>query len=342
MTEAGRLLHQTSVLNHLDGYFVPPTAFRVSGIEELEGEVFGPILHIATYESTDISRIVQSVNARGYGLTFGLHTRIEQRSENIAKKVNAGNIYVNRNQIGAVVGSQPFGGRGLSGTGPKAGGPYYVARMREFGRLDDDEPIGFDVARGDLGSLLELLATKQSAWIREPDRFNRLKAVLRERSDLVQHLEFANEYTPLFQELDGPTGESNQLYLGPKGVFICIESIEHVLHALLAGNAVLGVRVDDAIIGSLQESDLPVLSSDVLPDKNTLMFSEYLAGVSVGNCSTDLKRILRIEVAARPGAIIGFIMERNVPWQFCVEKSICTDTTAAGGNAKLLLESVAA
>ena len=342
MTDAGRLLHQTSVSNDLDGYFVPPTAFRVSGIEELEGEVFGPILHIATYESTDIPRIVQSVNARGYGLTFGLHTRLENRSETIARKVNAGNIYVNRNQIGAVVGSQPFGGRGLSGTGPKAGGPYYVARMREFGRFDDNKPIGFDDARGDLGSLLELLATKQSAWTNEPDRFNRLNAVLSERSDLVQYLEFASKHTPLFQELDGPTGESNQLYLGPKGVFICIESTEHVLHALLAGNAVLGVRVDDAIIGRLQESDLPVASSDVLPDKNTLMFSEYLAGVSVGNCSADLKRILRIEVAARPGAIIGFVMERNVPWQFYLEKSICTDTTAAGGNAKLLLESVAA
>ncbi len=342
MIEAGKLLHQTTVPKQSNGFFVLPAAFRVSGIEELDGEVFGPILHIATFESTEIPEIVKTVNARGYGLTFGLHTRIEQRSETISRNVNAGNVYVNRNQIGAIVGSQPFGGRGLSGTGPKAGGPYYVARMREFGRFDDGEPIGIDVARGDLGSLIEMLATKQSAWSRQPDRFNRLNEVSRERSDLVKHIEFANEHTPVFQELDGPTGESNQLYLSPKGVFICIGSIEHVLHALVAGNAVLGVRVDDAIFGKLRESDLPVASSDILPDKNTLMYSENLAGVSVGNCTEDLKRLLRIELAARPGAIVGFVTERNVPWQFCLEKSICTDTTAAGGNAKLLLESVTA
>ncbi len=342
MTEAGRLLHQTTIPNQLNGYFVPPTALRVSGIEELEGEVFGPILHIATFESTDISRIVQSVNTRGYGLTFGLHTRIEQRSETIARKVNAGNIYVNRNQIGAIVGSQPFGGRGLSGTGPKAGGPYFVARMRKFGSFNDEEPIGSDAARGDLGSTLQMLATRQSAWSGEPDRFSRLTAVLSKRPDLVQNMELANRHTPLFQELDGPTGERNQLCLGPKGVFICIESIEHVLHALLAGNAVLGVRVGDAVFGKLQDSDLPVASSDLLPDRDTLMFTENLAGVSVGNCTADLKRLLRIEIAARPGAIIGFVTERNVPWQFCLEKSICTDTTAAGGNAKLLFESVTA
>ncbi|MDE0310294.1 MAG: bifunctional proline dehydrogenase/L-glutamate gamma-semialdehyde dehydrogenase PutA [Acidiferrobacterales bacterium] len=339
MTDAGHLMHQTSIAKQSPGSFVPPTAFRVSGIEQLEDEVFGPILHIATFDSADIPMILQSVNARGYGLTFGLHTRIEERAETISTNVDAGNIYVNRNQIGAVVGSQPFGGRGLSGTGPKAGGPYYVSRMRDFGQSDNGGRIGCEADRSDLRALLEMVAMRQSGWISEPDRFDRLNSVLGNRSDLVRCIEFANRHTPPLQELDGPTGELNHLRLGPKGVFICIGSIEHVLHALLAGNAVLAVRIDDALLGKLLESDLPVVSSDVLPDKNTLTYSEHLAGVAVGNCCAELKRKLRIELAARLGPIIGLVTERNVPWQFCFEKSICTDITAGGGNARLLVES---
>ncbi len=92
-------------------------------------EIFGPVLHIATFRAAEIDAVIDAVNATGYGLTFGLHTRIDDRVQRIVERLRVGNTYVNRNQIGAVVGSQPFGGEGLSGTGPKAGGPHYLPRF---------------------------------------------------------------------------------------------------------------------------------------------------------------------------------------------------------------------
>lgn len=112
-----------------NGYFIGPHIFEVPSVTELEREVFGPILHIVRYQRRDIDRIIQDINNMGYGLTFGIHSRIENWAANIASKINAGNIYINRNMIGAVVGVQPFGGMGLSGTGPKAGGPHYLHRF---------------------------------------------------------------------------------------------------------------------------------------------------------------------------------------------------------------------
>ena len=111
------------------GTFVAPTLIRVNGIGDLKREVFGPILHIATFKSHQLDAVVDAINATGYGLTFGLQTRIDDRVQHVADRIHAGNIYVNRNQIGAIVGSQPFGGEGLSGTGPKAGGPNYLPRF---------------------------------------------------------------------------------------------------------------------------------------------------------------------------------------------------------------------
>ena len=123
----GRLLKQMRAPR--SGYFVAPVVIKVNGIADLEREVFGPVLHVATFQADEIEQIISDVNSSGYGLTFGLHTRIDDRVELITANLNVGNIYVNRNQIGAIVGSQPFGGEGMSGTGPKAGGPQYVPRF---------------------------------------------------------------------------------------------------------------------------------------------------------------------------------------------------------------------
>lgn len=111
------------------GTFVAPTVVKVGGIGEIPEEIFGPVLHVATFKADELDSVIDAINASGYGLTFGMHTRISSRVKKVSAAVHAGNIYVNRNQIGAVVGSQPFGGEGLSGTGPKAGGPHYVARF---------------------------------------------------------------------------------------------------------------------------------------------------------------------------------------------------------------------
>ncbi|MEO1705438.1 MAG: aldehyde dehydrogenase family protein, partial [Pseudomonadota bacterium] len=115
-----------------EGTFVAPTVIRVNGIKEVTEEIFGPVLHIATFKAHELDAVIEAINATGYGLTFGLHTRIDGRVQHIIDRVHAGNLYINRNQIGAIVGSQPFGGHGLSGTGPKAGGPRYLtAFLRE-------------------------------------------------------------------------------------------------------------------------------------------------------------------------------------------------------------------
>ncbi len=111
------------------GHFFAPCAYELPDMKGLEREVFGPILHVIRYDANRMDDVIAEINATGYGLTLGIHSRIESVQEHIAQHVNAGNIYINRSQIGAVVGTQPFGGMGISGTGPKAGGPHYLARF---------------------------------------------------------------------------------------------------------------------------------------------------------------------------------------------------------------------
>ena len=114
-----------------DGLFLPPTIIELPWDTTLTREVFGPVLHVKRYRADRLDEVVQAINETGYGLTFAVHSRIEAVVAKLTAEVRAGNIYVNRNQIGAIVGSQPFGGRGLSGTGPKAGGPLYLQRFVE-------------------------------------------------------------------------------------------------------------------------------------------------------------------------------------------------------------------
>ena len=102
---------------------------EIGSLSELTREVFGPIVHVIRYRADELDKVIDAINATGYGLTLGIHTRVDASARYIASRVRSGNVYVNRNMIGAVVGVQPFGGRGLSGTGPKAGGPYYLHRF---------------------------------------------------------------------------------------------------------------------------------------------------------------------------------------------------------------------
>ncbi|WP_163575447.1 bifunctional proline dehydrogenase/L-glutamate gamma-semialdehyde dehydrogenase PutA [Halomonas faecis] len=131
LKDEGRLVAETPLeaAHTGEGTFVPPVAFTIDGIAALEREQFGPVLHIVRYKASELDDVIASINGRGYGLTFGVHSRNESFAEAIAQKIRAGNVYINRNIIGAVVGVQPFGGQGLSGTGPKAGGPHYLLRF---------------------------------------------------------------------------------------------------------------------------------------------------------------------------------------------------------------------
>ncbi len=114
---------------HEHGTFFAPHAFEIKSISQLKREVFGPILHVVRYSANRLQDVCDAINSSGYGLTLGIHSRIDETASFVRDRVHVGNMYVNRNQIGAVVGAQPFGGQGLSGTGPKAGGPHYLFRF---------------------------------------------------------------------------------------------------------------------------------------------------------------------------------------------------------------------
>ena len=130
MRQQYEIIYQCTLSNECQtGYFMPPTAIAIDSITALKQEVFGPILHVISYKRRALDAVIDEINNTGYGLTLGIHSRINQRVEYIASRIHAGNCYVNRNMTGAVVGLQPFGGQGLSGTGPKAGGPYYLLRL---------------------------------------------------------------------------------------------------------------------------------------------------------------------------------------------------------------------
>jgi len=135
-SHAARLSDEAQLIHRVDlpdetrhGSFVAPAAFEIDGIGYLEKEVFGPILHVVRFDSDQLDAVLDDINATGYGLTVSVHTRIDDTAEHVGSRLRVGNAYINRNQIGAVVGVQPFGGEGLSGTGPKAGGPRYLHRF---------------------------------------------------------------------------------------------------------------------------------------------------------------------------------------------------------------------
>lgn len=135
---AGRVLAEATRFDGSAGHFVMPALIRLDSPTDLKREVFGPVLHVATWEEGGLDALIDAINASGYGLTLGVHSRIDAVAAHVAARARVGNIYVNRNQIGAVVGVQPFGGRGLSGTGPKAGGPHYLMRFADEKTISTD------------------------------------------------------------------------------------------------------------------------------------------------------------------------------------------------------------
>ena len=172
------------------GTFVAPTVIKVPGIAAMAREIFGPVLHVATFRAAELDRVIAAVNATGYGLTFGLHTRIDDRVQQMVGALRVGNIYVNRNQIGAVVGSQPFGGEGLSGTGPKAGGPHYLHRFTAAPAPEADEGTVAVTT-----SVAQLRATLQAPQATP---------------------------APVTVDLPGPTGESNRLTSVARPPILCL------------------------------------------------------------------------------------------------------------------------
>ena len=130
LSKKSKLLYEVPLNDELNkGTFFGPRLFEIKHINELEEEVFGPVLHVIRFKGKDLNQVINDINHTGFGLTMGIHTRIEETFYGVQRIAHIGNIYVNRNMTGAVVGTQPFGGEGLSGTGPKAGGPNYLMRL---------------------------------------------------------------------------------------------------------------------------------------------------------------------------------------------------------------------
>ncbi|MFC1680625.1 aldehyde dehydrogenase family protein, partial [Pseudomonadota bacterium] len=335
MAEAGRLLKRLEPPK--SGLFVPPTALKVEGIGEIGEEIFGPVLHVARFEGNRIDEVVREINAKGYGLTFGLHTRIDSRVQQILDEIRAGNIYVNRDQIGAVVGSQPFGGEGLSGTGPKAGGAHYAPRFRR--RI---APSTMDIASGpEIGAKAlhdALTSLDGTNWAASVDRIKALRAALRGSAAEAVSAAASLDCGPI--DLPGPTGESNQFFLFPRGVGLCLgpdrESLlAQVVQGLAAGNAVLAVAPDASQhLHALKNGGFPLTVCDGILEDGALRDLP----VDVVACCSGPGQIakLRIACADREGPIITLITEPIAPAAYCTERTICIDTTAAGGNATLL------
>ena len=275
--------------------FVAPTVLRIKHISELTEEIFGPVLHVVSYESEELDQVIEAINATGYGLTFGLHSRIDDRVQHIIERVEAGNIYINRNQIGAVVGSQPFGGEGLSGTGPKAGGPRYIDRFSK-----NNETLFAGESVGEIS--VELVE----------DAFSRIE---------IKTIEAISP-----KKFPGPTGESNLYSLKPRGRILCLGPTAALAEEQASRANALGcqaVAIAPDIKGSLNgHVSMECLSS--LPD---------LEGVI--SWAEDVKDV-RQALAMRNGAIVPLITDQRFEDRLFVERHVCIDTTAAGGNASLL------
>ncbi len=327
-----------------EGTYVTPAIVKVDGIGNLEREIFGPVLHVATFKARDIDKVVDAINDRRYGLTFGLHTRIDDRVEQIVERIQVGNAYVNRNQIGAIVGSQPFGGEGLSGTGPKAGGPLYMTRFRRTGKPEshaapDGPAVGVDTLGKARGSI------DARNWAARSDRVHVLRLALSGKQGVIRKaLSAAAGFDTSPQSLPGPTGESNRLRLFPRGNVLCLGptadlAVAQAVQALGAGCGVVIVAPGAVSAAKgLVAAGAPVVALDGTVAPETLQSMDEFAVVSASGLS-DWTRALRIALASRGGPIIPLVTETISPERYVLERHLCIDTTAAGGNASLLASS---
>ena len=314
------------------GHFCGPAVIAVDGIAALEREVFGPVLHVARFRARDLDAVVDAINARGYGLTFGLHTRIDDRVQQVVERLRVGNVYVNRNQIGAVVGVQPFGGEGLSGTGPKAGGPLYLPRFRRGAVVETTGvPTGAPLSATAVAAALAAVA--KAEWTVG----DRLTAVRMAAGDLVPALA---TFDAAARDLPGPTGESNRWSLHPRGPALCLgatpdAAAAQAALALAAGCPTVVVAGGHPVLDRLAAAGAPlrVLDGTVAPE--TLA---DLSGLAVVAATGDAAwtGALRRALAERAGPIMPLVTALDDPAAFWHERHLCIDTTAAGGNASLL------
>ena len=332
MAENDRLLKQVAIPDR--GMFVAPTVIKLNGIEELDEEIFGPVLHVATFEADEIDRVVDAINAKGFGLTFGIHTRVDTRVEQIVKRIRVGNIYVNRNQIGAVVGSQPFGGEGLSGTGPKAGGPAYVQRFRKIHTQTLPSNSARNIEGDELQSLIDDINQQQWPVSNKPDETI---------AEVIESLglELQPEFSADIKEMPGPTGEANHLSIHARGLLLCLgptpeAALTQAISALAQGNSVVLIApgITDAL-KVFNNRRLPVVGVEGNLTQQALRLANGYDAV-LSQADSQTLQAYRLALAERDGALLPLITETNTPERLVIERHLCIDTTAAGGNASLI------
>ncbi|HCY61882.1 MAG TPA: trifunctional transcriptional regulator/proline dehydrogenase/L-glutamate gamma-semialdehyde dehydrogenase [Oxalobacteraceae bacterium] len=327
------------------GTFVLPTLIELDSLDELEREVFGPVLHVLRYRREDLDALIGQINATGYGLTLGVHTRIDETIARVVDQAHAGNIYVNRNMVGAVVGVQPFGGEGLSGTGPKAGGPLYLYRLlatrpadgvaRTFKRMD---ALAAAPADSQLRSALQprqgepLTALKQWAAQQQLDQ---LAALCDTFAALSQ--------SGLARTLPGPTGERNTYRLLPRETVLGLADSEadrlcQLAAALAVGSAMLW---DETETTRTLHARLPAAVRARIRLVTDWSAAEERFDAVLHHGDSDQLRAVCQQVARRPGPIIGVIGlargDTAAPLErLLIERAISVNTAAAGGNASLM------
>lgn len=311
-----------------EGTFVPPTIIELKKLSDLKREVFGPVLHVIRYRRDDLDRLIDDINGSGYGLTFGLHTRLDETIAHVTSRIKAGNLYVNRNIIGAVVGVQPFGGRGLSGTGPKAGGPLYIGRLVRKAPIPPQHgSIHTDAA------LLEF-----ATWLSGKGR--------RAEADAARETA-SRSALGLHTELAGPVGERNLYALHPRGRILLAPVTEagllrQVAAALATGNQL----VIDASSG-LQDvlSGLPATVAARVTWTSNWEADGPFSGALVEGDAPRVKTINQ-RIAQLPGPLL-LVQSATTeelasdPEAYCLnwlleEVTTSINTAAAGGNASLM------
>ena len=322
------------------GSFVPPTLIEIERIEDLEREVFGPVLHVLRYRREGLEALVDGINALGYGLTLGVHSRVDETIERIVERARVGNIYVNRNIVGAVVGVQPFGGEGLSGTGPKAGGPLYLYRL--------------------LASCPPESAVEELRALDEAGLHGSLKAYRPALASFEALRDWAKKSAPEFAvtcdrlaafspagatvALPGPTGERNSYSLLPRGAVLCLADDDRDLMTQLAVVLSVGSR---AVFPSSERTQrvIRLLPEGVSRSVGTIAKDWGPGDTSFHSVlhrgSTDDCRALLRKLAERDGPIVSVHAfmpgEEAMPIErLLIERVVSVNTAAAGGNASLM------
>ncbi|WP_439683888.1 trifunctional transcriptional regulator/proline dehydrogenase/L-glutamate gamma-semialdehyde dehydrogenase [Cupriavidus oxalaticus] len=344
MRAKGRRVHQADPnaaqgASCRNGTFVPPTLIELDSIEELKREVFGPVLHVVRFPRAALDTMVSQINGTGYGLTLGIHTRIDETISFIVSRAYVGNLYVNRNIVGAVVGVQPFGGEALSGTGPKAGGPLYLHRLLS---VCPQDAVARSVRAADVTNHAETVGPDDDA-ARAAEAFrNWAGTELPAVADACARFAEASP-SGLAVTLAGPTGERNTYTLLPRERVLCLAAQEADLALQLGAVLTVGARAvwPESPVAQGLFARLPKGVQSRVRMVADWTAADIAIDAVLHHGDSDQLRTVCEQVAARPGPIIGVQGlaqgEPNVALdRLLIERSLSVNTAAAGGNASLM------